>query len=132
MKLESWMAWDTRLAMGRRILVLEDEYFIADDLQSALVHRGMEVLGPVPTCREALDIIGREHRIDGAVLDINLAGELCFPVADALTERGVPFVFVTGYEEEIVPGRFRHVPRWEKPFNISELVSNLPGALSLS
>ena len=111
---------------GRRVLVVEDEYFIADDMAVALAREGAVVLGPVPTCAEALALVESERgQIDMAVLDINLGGELCFPVGDALIEAGVPFIFATGYEETMVPERFRHVRRWEKPFNLSGLVHGL-------
>ena len=114
----------TNLA-GERILVAEDEFFIADDIRAALVGSGAEVLGPVPTCAEALAVMSREDRIDGAVLDIHLGDGLAFPIADALAERGVPFIFATGYDEAIVPDRFRTVPRWEKPFDLSKVVDAL-------
>lgn len=112
---------------GRRVLVVEDEFFIADDMEAALRRAGAEVLGPVPTCAEALALGAAERgRIDIAVLDINLGGELCFPVADALAAAGVPFIFATGYEEAVLPERFRQVRRWEKPFDLSGLVRHLP------
>jgi len=117
---------------GCRVLVVEDEYFIADDIAHALSTLGAEVVGPVPTRADALACLGDssgEGRIDAAVLDINLRGETCFPVADALATRGVPFVFATGYDQEMVPGAYGHVPRWEKPFDPEALVRALPGLL---
>ena len=115
-----------RCLTGRRVLVVEDEFFIADDLARALTALGAEVVGPVPTRDEALEELSGAGRIDLAVLDINLRGEPVFPVADALAASGVPFVFATGYEEATVPERFRHVPRWEKPFNPDALARALP------
>ena len=101
---------------GRRILVVEDEYFVADDLVQALTRLGAEVLGPVATREEALDLLASGERIDLAVLDINLQGESVFPVADTLIEQGVPFVFATGYDQTAIPAQYQQVLRWEKPF----------------
>jgi len=115
---------------GCRVLVVEDEYFIADDIARALSTLGAEVVGPVPTRADALACFNDSSgvgRIDAAVLDINLRGETCFPVADALATRGVPFVFATGYDQAMVPGAYGHVPRWEKPFDPEVLVRTLPG-----
>jgi len=114
---------------NRRVLVVEDEYFIADDMAKALRKLGAEVLGPVPTSGKALTLLSSDQRIDAAVLDINLRGETVFPVADALKERGVPFVFATGYDQSSVPSAYSGVPRWEKPFDPHELVKSLPGLL---
>jgi hypothetical protein len=57
----------------------------------------------------------RDDGVDAAILDVNLGGELIYPVADALAARGVPFVFVTGYGAESIDGRFAHVPILQKP-----------------
>lgn len=116
----------SRNLAGCRVLVVEDEFFIADDLHLALVGCGAEVLGPVPSCEDALEIIAVAQPLDFAVLDINLSGELAFPVADALAAAGIPFVFATGYEQMIVPERFRQVRRWEKPFDPMALARSLP------
>jgi DNA-binding response OmpR family regulator len=111
---------------GRRVLVVEDEYLLADDMAQALRKLGAEVVGPVPTTDKALALLDSEP-IDGAVLDINLRGQMAFPVADVLRERGVPFVFATGYDQATVPSAYDGVPRWEKPFNTQDLVRALPG-----
>jgi CheY-like chemotaxis protein len=101
---------------GRRVLVVEDEYFLADDLGRALAQLGAEVLGPVATREGALDFLATGERIDLAVLDINLEGEAVYPVADTLIKQGVPFVFATGYDQTAIPPQYQQVPRWEKPF----------------
>jgi len=101
---------------GRRILVVEDEYFVADDLVQALTRLGAEVLGPVATREEAFELLSTGERIDLAVLDINLQDESVFPVADTLVEQGVPFLFATGYDQTAIPAQYQQVPRWEKPF----------------
>ena len=111
---------------GRQVLVVEDEYFIADDIARALDRLGAEVVGPVPDRDEALALLSSGERIDLAVLDINLHGETVHPVADALQDRGVPFVFATGYDQSVVPDRHQDAPRWEKPFDPTVLVRALP------
>ncbi|SHI68917.1 CheY chemotaxis protein or a CheY-like REC (receiver) domain [Roseomonas rosea] len=111
--------------IGRRVLVVEDEFFIADDLAEALRGAGAEVIGPVPTRERALDMVAGTGMIDFAVLDINLGGEAGYAVAEALSERGVPFVIATGYARGALPPRFRDVPHWEKPLDADVLVSVL-------
>lgn len=109
---------------GHRVLVVEDEYFVADDIACALRALGVEVIGPEPTLDGALARLAQE-RVDAAVLDINLRGKMCFPLADALAVKGVPFVFATGYDRVMVPSAYRHVPRWEKPFDPEDIVRAL-------
>lgn len=100
---------------GRKVLVVEDDYMIALDMRRSLAELGAEILGPAGRVEEALRLIGGAARIDGAVLDVTLHGAMVFPVADALRERGVPFVFATGYEFSSLPPRFAEVPHFEKP-----------------
>lgn len=101
--------------MGKVILVVEDDFFIATDLCRSLATEGIEVLGPVGRIDDALGLIARSGRIDGALVDLNLHGVMAFPVADALSERRVPFMFVTGYDDAAIPERFRKVPHYHKP-----------------
>jgi len=108
-----------------RILVVEDEYLLADDLCNALTDAGAIVLGPVPEVEEALALIEREPHIDAAVLDVNLRGGMVFPVADALRDRNVPFALATGYDGWTLPERFSDVLRLEKPFRPERLVAKL-------
>jgi DNA-binding response OmpR family regulator len=112
------------LFSGRRALVVEDEYFIAQDIAKALSAAGAEIIGPVGETNEALRSVA-EEQIDFAVLDINLRGEMSFPVAAELDSRGVPFVFATGYESTIIPPTFAHIPTWRKPFDPAALVRAL-------
>jgi len=106
---------------GLNILVVEDEYLIADDVKTALSGAGAVVLGPAPTVDAATRIIAGAPVIDGALLDINLAGDMVFDVADVLTARQVPFAFATGYDRASIPERFASVPRLEKPIKAAEL-----------
>lgn len=115
---------------GCRILIVEDEFLLADDLAHVLDDAGATVLGPVSTVPEALRLIAAEKKIDFAVLDVNLHGDMVFPVADALVERCVPFAFATGYDEWSLPERFFMVPRLEKPFRPDRLSSKLEPLIS--
>ena len=108
-----------------RVLIVEDEYFLADDMAQVLQRLGASVVGPVQTPDNALALLADEP-VDAAILDINLKGEMVFPVADALREQGVPFVFATGYDEAVVPEAYKDVPRWEKPFKPEDLAKALP------
>ena len=101
----------------RRVLLVEDEYFIAVELHDAFEARGAEVIGPAATVKDALALVAGAGPLDGAVLDINLRGEMAYPVADALLTRSVPFVFTTGYDEAVIPPRFAGITRCEKPAN---------------
>lgn len=104
-----------------RILVVEDEYMLADELQRELEDAGAIVLGPVGAVEDAIDLIASEREIDGAVLDVNLGGDLVYPAAEMLMERSVAFVFTTGYDASTIPARFEHVVRCEKPINLRKI-----------
>ena len=105
----------SELLAGRNVLVVEDEYFIADDMRRVFEESGARVIGPVGSVDDALRVIADTPRIDGAVLDINLREVMVFPVADALRQRGVPFVFATGYEHAAIPPRLSDAIHCEKP-----------------
>lgn len=108
----------------RLILVVEDDYMMADDLGRELEAEGCVVLGPVATVEDALGIIHREA-LDAAVVDIDLRGEKSFPVADALIAQGIPFVFATGYSEKDVPSRYDYIKHCGKPVESSEILKAL-------
>ena len=103
-----------------RILVAEDEYLLADALADALIALGAKVIGPIGGLAEALALVATAP-IDGAVLDINLRGEMVFPLADTLAASGVPYVFATGYGQESIPERYRDVPTLSKPVDVQSL-----------
>lgn len=113
------------LLNGHRILLVEDDYFIAYMMTEALQDAGAVVLGPVSSVKDALALLGREQHVDSALLDMNLGGDPVFPVADALAGRGVPFLFATGYNESAVPPAWRHVMRCEKPVDAATVVRAL-------
>jgi CheY-like chemotaxis protein len=101
---------------GRRVLVVEDESLVAMLLETILEDMGCNPIGPVSSVDEALSTIAGEAHIDAALLDVNVAGVQVFPVAQALRDRGVPFVFSTGYGEGGLPDEWRGQPTIQKPF----------------
>ncbi|HEX4160289.1 MAG TPA: response regulator [Rhizomicrobium sp.] len=116
---------------GRRVLVIEDEYLIAQVLVDLLEEAGAQVIGPIGGVDEALTFVAdTSHHFDGAVIDLNLHGRKSYPVADALAARSIKFVFATGYGADAVDGPYRCYPRCEKPFNQTTLVGLLGELLS--
>lgn len=107
-----------------RVLVVEDEYFIAQDIMKALAAQGAVGVGPVASRENALRAIEDEYP-DAAILDINIDGSIDFAIADELTRRRLPFVFATGYDAAQIPPRFAEVGRFEKPFEANELARHL-------
>ena len=107
---------------GRRLLVVEDEYLVAADLTESLEEMGAQVVGPVGSVEAALEKVRTDgHRLDGAVLDVNLRGERVYPVAEALAAHGVPFVFATGYDRAAIPEAFSQAPSCGKPVDVKLL-----------
>ena len=90
-------AWGTEANVNRRVLVVEDEFLLALDLQLTLEEHGWEVLGPVSSVAEAIAVL-REQRPTVAVLDIRVADGLITPVAELLCRLGVPFVLASAYD----------------------------------
>jgi CheY-like chemotaxis protein len=114
----------------RKILVVEDSYLFAEEIAANLRGFGMEPVGPVGHLDEACRM-AREKAVDGAVLDVKLHGAASFAVAAILRARGIPFVFLTGYEEQHIPLDFRAAPVLQKPFEASalkEAIISLPSA----
>ena len=110
---------------GRRILVVEDQSLIAMEIQDYLERAGAIVAGPVGTVDRALSK-AEEDILDAALLDIDLNGERCWPVADVLARRAIPFVFTTGFEGSIgMPERFAASPVLSKPYREEEVLAVL-------
>src|SRR5262245_39392190 len=97
-----------------RVLIVEDDDLAAEALQLSLEDAGYLALAPVASVRTALKSL-KENSIDAALLDVNLGGELVFPVADALAARGVPFAFVSACRRADIPPEHRHRPLVAKP-----------------
>lgn len=100
---------------GFHVLVVEDMYLVALDLADQLADLGCVVVGPAASVKQAFERIDGVE-LDGAILDVNLAGERSFPIAEWLASRGIPFVFLTGYDSVTVfPPEFLQIPRLAKP-----------------
>ena len=97
---------------GLRILVVEDEFLVSLDLEAMLRELGGEVIGPFAAWT---GLPPRAEPLDVALLDVNVAGQLVTPVADALAERAIPFVFCTGYDAASLPAPHAAVPLLMKP-----------------
>lgn len=119
------MQKSSRMLSGRQVLLVEDDYLIAVELKSILAAEGAEVVGPAATVGAALELLDGPSRIDSAVLDLNLRGEFSFQVADRLMDLNVPFIFATGYDASVIPGRFSQVERCEKPIDAQKLMKAL-------
>jgi CheY-like chemotaxis protein len=116
----------------RRILVVEDEYLIAMSLQDALESAGSIVVGPVPSVDKAIQTIDSELHIDAAVLDVNLGGALSYGVADKLIARKIPFIFTSGYEDNVLRTRYSGVKNCPKPYLFQAIEEALAEAMSRS
>lgn len=103
---------------GRNVLIVEDRYIIASEMADHVGRLGGHVIGPSPSVAHAKQLL-EQGRVDFALLDVNLNGELVFPLAEAMAERGVPFAFLTGYDE--LPAPWRGRPRLEKPVSARRL-----------
>ncbi len=115
--------------VGNRVLVLEDELLIAMFLDDLLVEAGYAVVGPTGTVAQALAILASEPPPDVALLDFHVAGETSLAVADAIAERGLPMVFLTGFGREVLPPRYSDRPVLIKPYEGRELIAALARTL---
>ncbi|MBU3076415.1 response regulator [Sphingomonas quercus] len=112
--------------VGRRILVVEDEAVVAMLLEDMLIDLGCEIVGPVANVEQALAVLDAET-VDAAVLDVNLNGQPSYRIADALADRGRPFLFITGYGEAGLDDGYRQRPVVQKPFTRERLAQALGG-----
>jgi two-component SAPR family response regulator len=110
---------------GRRILVLEDDYLVVEEMVQELAASGADVIGPVANLSKAYDLLAKMPDIEGAVLDINLQGELVYPLADELARRDIPFVFATAYDESAIPEGYRDHRRFTKPVSVHAVAKAL-------
>ena len=101
--------------LSASILVVEDDALIGISLVGYLEELGANVTWSV-TVEDALAIIGKPPLIDIAIVDLNISGVMSDPVIDLLISKDVPILLCTGYEVANIAGRFRSLPRCEKPF----------------
>jgi len=103
-----------RLDTGNRVLLVEDEILVAMMMKDILTELGFSVVGPFSRLGEAM-VAAVHEEINAGIIDVNLGGEFVYPVADVLTARKIPFVFITGYGVESIDSRFGYVPIVKKP-----------------
>lgn len=116
------------LPARRRVLVVEDEMMIAMLIEDMVTDLGHEVVGPAMTLEEALRLADGD--IDCAILDMNLGhGNFSTPVAELLNERGIPFMFATGYGGSVLDREFENAPVLRKPFPMDALARTLASVL---
>jgi CheY-like chemotaxis protein len=116
---------------GIKVLIVEDEGLVALLIEDMLQDLGCEIVASVAGLKEACAVAAAEE-IDLAVLDVNLSGERSFPVAEILHERGVPFLFSTGYGTGGLPKEFSECPVLAKPFSAKALEEKLAVALGVT
>ena len=121
-----------------RVLVVEDETLVSMLIEDMVGDCGGQVVDPAATFEQAI-ALALDEDLDLAILDVNMAGLVIYPVADILRHRGIPFMFVTGYDPGIVPLRYRHEHVLSKPFShdtfreaFDTVVAERVGALALS
>ena len=108
---------------SKRVLVVEDDHLQASDFAATLTVAGAVVLGPVPDCARAFEVLRRE-RVDAAVLDLKLGeDETCYPVAEYCHDKRIPFMFVSGYEHSNIRPEFAKRAFVSKPVGGAKLVA---------
>ena len=122
----------SRLLPAPRILIVEDEALLALELETTLEDLGWEVAGSLSGVQQALTWLADRHRDPAAaVLDVNLGGEMVFPVAEALARRQIPFAFATGYADLISRSPFAGTPTLTKPVQKERLRKTLQSLLGV-
>ena len=108
---------------GRRVLIVEDEVIVAFSIECEVMDAGGEIVGPAHTLADAVRLI--DEPIDVAILDINIHGEPVWPIAQALRERGVPYVLASANcdDPRAADPAFANVPRFDKPVPIARLLA---------
>lgn len=109
---------------GRRVLIVEDRYVLASEIAELVRDMGAEVLGPAASV-SAAEALVRELRANIALLDVNLGGEMIFPLAEQLAKQQTPVVLLTGYHDESLPAAWRSLPRLLKPVDRRSLREQL-------
>lgn len=107
-----------------RILVVEDETILAMMVEDALLDEGYSVVGPFARVAPAL-LAAELEALDAALLDVNVAGEMVFPVAEMLARRGIPFLLMTGYDNRILGKAHQDWPVLMKPYRWDDVIARL-------
>jgi len=117
-----------RTLEGVNVLIVEDDFIVAYDMQTLLEEQGATVLGPSASLEEARNTIAANMgSIDVAVLDVNLGGQFVFPIAAQLRREGIPLMFATAYadDERLFPEELKDAPRLAKPVLPNALIGHL-------
>lgn len=109
------------------VLVLEDDYYLADDARQILEGAGARVIGPFSDAAEAVSVAG-ERTPSCALVDINLGAGPSFTAAKALLAHGVPIILVTGYDGDSIPPELGEIPRLQKPFDLDKILNAVRSA----
>ena len=117
--------------VGKRVLIVEDEMLIALLIEDFLIEFGCSPTGPYGSVAQALDAI-RDEQVDMAVLDVNLGGEMVYPVAEMLEGLHIPFLFLSGYGQEALRPGDTHWRVCTKPFTAKDLANMMSEALALA
>ncbi len=112
-----------------RILIVEDQAMVSMIIEDIVLDMGGEIVGPAARLDHALTL-ALQADIDVGILDINVDGLVVFPVADVLRYRGIPFIFSTGYDAQVLPLRFQGSPTLFKPFSYQNLCDMLHKVLT--
>ena len=116
------------LLSGKRILIVEDQYLLADDACAILNAEDAAIVGPVRSVADAM--LALPFGVDAAVLDVALTDGAVYPVAEALEARGTPFLFMTGYAPDIIPVRWADIAILTKPVSSQRLVEAVSSLLA--
>lgn len=115
---------------GCRILIVEDDYLVAQAVALLIEEAGAKAVGPIGSVPEAIEFLNeRAEPLDCALLDVSLRQEKSYPVADALSARQIGVVFATGYGSDALDSAYQHYPRCEKPFTTKALLAAVRQAI---
>jgi CheY-like chemotaxis protein len=113
----------TESLQGCRVLVIEDDFLIAELVLDLLEAAGASVAGPIGTVGEAMCFIETHGRsVDHVILDLDLHGKKTYPIASRLVALKIPFIFVSGYSRESIETPYRRFPHCEKPIRAADLL----------
>jgi two-component SAPR family response regulator len=117
---------------GIRVFVVEDEALVAMNLEMILEDLGCVIVGPAMRFDRAEEMVNGNLPADAAILDVNVGGREVFPLASQLTERGMPIVFATGYDQSGIPSEWHDRPMLQKPYTSDDVARALQQALARS